>query len=1082
MRRSGKLTPLKESRDDMMANVDFQGQFSTSLQTMQRSLAEPIEKFPKTQVPNTSLPTGGITESSEANLEEGKAELEVLKAILNREGYLNRLQRSARTVNKKFKPEVADILDLVRAATLDVVECIVRWREAKRDHDAAFMWNQVNYLLKMPSDLDYLAKYLAIERHVGFGLRRNPFVVPSPLEDGVSMYKDLIINPAGLTGGTPQDGFMIIGGISQSRLESNYKPSTQTLGANGSVDRGDPTVTISPYGRPPKKTKAQIEKEARQSVAKSNSFVMNSDMKKIRMAELVCLKEEDKFGRWARDPSDRLVPLQQAKARLAAVELVKDEKRPIHKPSLAGKEHAPHSASSDIGVVVDSWVPTEAPKSKQAESRYLETVDHDVKSIRRGEGKIGGQLAPLDAKGVDTRVRKPLRTNVASTMEFARYRRKRLLGERLAEIDELRQEIQRQKEALEDTKKKAMQKKREYARNNVTSRGARQGSHSPMSRGRSAGFGDHTFVKYESGLQSLKEEEKGIFRELEHIEADDDRMLAIKSEEQRMVGVERSRDIERKRRHLTAEQGQRKGPPPPEASNAYDYYAIKVQATIRGWLAKCFTKWFRVASSKACNIIQAAIRGKLGRLRVAKYRLEFFAQQQIAKIYRGYKARGVAASAAGAANVGKSALLIQKCFRGFLGRERAKSKAKLDAAATVARESVDPRALLASDVRELGLRIQYAVEEPETSSFPPDEVLYLVRLCTVVIQQSRGLMGMSEYNFINARFHGEVEGETMTWQQASRFLNRAERTMRLLRALAYGPGEKPPRLVQLSPATLLLYAAQTNNPRWKKETFEQMGMGSKFATQLFMWSASIYEVSSRQAEFGAFLTSSFPDWLPMLYGINAKSRDAECSLEAGNRCVDTLKEYKVRNKDDPIMNKLLDESIKEVNQEIEESSATIEGCKKDEVDLMTKQGNRETLAVASMEAKLQEMNQTSSELTAEFNETNAKAQTGNTKAKEDLGSIRSRLTEHQLSLKALDGQLRLLTAQVSQNTHTRAESHPLPIDIRVKAAAAGEGRAAEMLEMAKIACFLALLADGWDPLLFCARLCTSYTGKRTCGV
>ena len=84
MRRSNKLTPLKESRDDLMATVDLQGQFSTSLQAMQRSLAAPMEQFPKTQIQNASLPTGGITQSAETSFEEGKAELEVLKAILNR--------------------------------------------------------------------------------------------------------------------------------------------------------------------------------------------------------------------------------------------------------------------------------------------------------------------------------------------------------------------------------------------------------------------------------------------------------------------------------------------------------------------------------------------------------------------------------------------------------------------------------------------------------------------------------------------------------------------------------------------------------------------------------------------------------------------------------------------------------------------------------------------------------------------------------------------------------------------------------------------------------------------------------------
>jgi hypothetical protein len=48
--------------------------------------------------------------------------------------------------------------------------------------DAAFIWNGLNYLLKMPSDLDYLADYLAVQRWTGFPLTRNPFCVPFPMD------------------------------------------------------------------------------------------------------------------------------------------------------------------------------------------------------------------------------------------------------------------------------------------------------------------------------------------------------------------------------------------------------------------------------------------------------------------------------------------------------------------------------------------------------------------------------------------------------------------------------------------------------------------------------------------------------------------------------------------------------------------------------------------------------------------------------------------------------------------------------------------------------------------------------------
>jgi hypothetical protein len=59
------------------------------------------------------------------------SQVDLLKSVLNREGYLSRLQQCVKTVNRKFKSQVAELLDLVRAASLDVIECIIAWREAK---------------------------------------------------------------------------------------------------------------------------------------------------------------------------------------------------------------------------------------------------------------------------------------------------------------------------------------------------------------------------------------------------------------------------------------------------------------------------------------------------------------------------------------------------------------------------------------------------------------------------------------------------------------------------------------------------------------------------------------------------------------------------------------------------------------------------------------------------------------------------------------------------------------------------------------------------------------------------------------
>jgi hypothetical protein len=98
-------------------------------------------------------------------------------------------------------------------------------------------------------------------------------------------------------------------------------------------------------------------------------------------------------------------------------------------------------------------------------------------------------------------------------------------------------------------------------------------------------------------------------------------------------------------------------------------------------------------------------------------------------------------------------------WRGVLGRRRCLGKRALDQAGTnklqlssitvvrtwllaanAIRKCVDPTILQSSDVKTLAKRIQYAIEEPMTTTFPPIEVLELIKLTTLVIQVSLRLL------------------------------------------------------------------------------------------------------------------------------------------------------------------------------------------------------------------------------------------------------------------------------------------------------------------------------------------------------
>eukprot|EP00957_Ditylum_brightwellii_P019070 1435293-Ditylum_brightwellii.AAC.1 len=75
-----------------------------------------------------------------------------------------------------------DLLDIVRITSVEVVESIAEWRSGLQKH-TPFMWNGLNYLLKMPSDLDFLDSNEPLREWLGFSMERNPFIIPLSMEN-----------------------------------------------------------------------------------------------------------------------------------------------------------------------------------------------------------------------------------------------------------------------------------------------------------------------------------------------------------------------------------------------------------------------------------------------------------------------------------------------------------------------------------------------------------------------------------------------------------------------------------------------------------------------------------------------------------------------------------------------------------------------------------------------------------------------------------------------------------------------------------------------------------------------------------
>lgn len=162
---------------------------------------------------NTSTKSGGITfQRANASSSDPVTEMEVLKNIILREGYLEKLrvivhQEKQRTL---LRHEVIDLLDLLRVSTVECIEAIVKWRRTLLK-PYPFIWNGVNYLLKIPSDMDFLSTPAKggtnlLTEWLGFELRRNPFIIPLKLDERPDTPRE---ERNGARGGV--DGFSEIG-------------------------------------------------------------------------------------------------------------------------------------------------------------------------------------------------------------------------------------------------------------------------------------------------------------------------------------------------------------------------------------------------------------------------------------------------------------------------------------------------------------------------------------------------------------------------------------------------------------------------------------------------------------------------------------------------------------------------------------------------------------------------------------------------------------------------------------------------------------------------------------------------------
>lgn len=147
------------------------------------------------------------------------------------------------------------------------------------------------------------------------------------------------------------------------------------------------TANPSPDGKSNevvKKTKKKLKKGGdwrSNSTTEAQSFILNEDMKRIRRAEALIMKAEQRFGKFMRNPDGNLVPYLQALTLKAALELKKDDKRPMNEAAMTSLSYAPHAAKSEVGIADTAWTPDLV--SNKIDTGYFFGNDHAYNTTLR---------------------------------------------------------------------------------------------------------------------------------------------------------------------------------------------------------------------------------------------------------------------------------------------------------------------------------------------------------------------------------------------------------------------------------------------------------------------------------------------------------------------------------------------------------------------------------------------------------------------------------------------------------------------------------------------------------------------------
>lgn len=287
---------LSVERETKRARVDAK---SRDARSDLSSTAEGIPVVTRSMV----TASGGVTFQRPSGSDPLR-EVEVLKCIVLRENYIDRIRGLSGAALAEKQHEFVDLADLLRTVTLDVIDNVIRWKRGA-PAGSQFVWNGTNYLLRIASDLDFLAKSSTIESWLGTSAIRNPFMISRTLDDSPAANEPLIPGRVSKTSSpahkNPKSRKRIRGAPENSRTATKTPYETPVI--------NDPDMKMPP-------TTPQHEQRAgkpKTGKPEASSLILTApreevDMIRILEAERILLQEEEMHGVYTRNSIGQIVP------------------------------------------------------------------------------------------------------------------------------------------------------------------------------------------------------------------------------------------------------------------------------------------------------------------------------------------------------------------------------------------------------------------------------------------------------------------------------------------------------------------------------------------------------------------------------------------------------------------------------------------------------------------------------------------------------------------------------------------------------------------------------------------------------